>query len=412
MLLSRLQFEYKGRTSTLHSSTDIAAWIEERKKKFPTQARAAEAAERKRQREQAQRAANLARKDAQEKQRLEAKERQRIEAEAEEKRKKPKDAQDAAAKAKRKVEKLRKQLEKEERRVAKAEAKALKSELGYHEGGAEVNTSKKRRRSCSEASSNANVVALSTIDSKDQADTSISQSAVKAESDANVSQAPVKAAPDVEVKIEDSSIAGLNDLSSNDTHPGLREVTRIIPDPLTPTSQPPDPGDEINAKIFSIDRKDSNSKGSNQAVCKTLSTHGSIRGGNIDGAIQDRAISRADSSSETISTDSDDLTSSSGSSSTLSDSDDDAPDVAPSKRNGPEIVAPPKREKPKGICRNFLASGRCNRGDSCRYRHELPERGSRGADQKDEKRSQGKTERVGLHQRVSVIIRIRPNGFL
>lgn len=44
-IIFRLQFEYRGQTSTLQSSSDIAAWIEERKKRFPTKARAAEIAE-------------------------------------------------------------------------------------------------------------------------------------------------------------------------------------------------------------------------------------------------------------------------------------------------------------------------------------------------------------------------------
>ncbi|KAK7542865.1 nuclear fragile X mental retardation-interacting protein 1-domain-containing protein [Phyllosticta citribraziliensis] len=37
-----LQFEYKGRSSTLKTSADIAAWIAERKKRWPTRARALE----------------------------------------------------------------------------------------------------------------------------------------------------------------------------------------------------------------------------------------------------------------------------------------------------------------------------------------------------------------------------------
>ncbi|KAK8243712.1 hypothetical protein HDK90DRAFT_522280 [Phyllosticta capitalensis] len=37
-----LQFEYKGRSSTLKTSADIAAWIAERKKQYPTKARALE----------------------------------------------------------------------------------------------------------------------------------------------------------------------------------------------------------------------------------------------------------------------------------------------------------------------------------------------------------------------------------
>ncbi|KAI9876525.1 MAG: hypothetical protein M1830_006309 [Pleopsidium flavum] len=67
----------------------------------------------------------------------------------------------------------------------------------------------------------------------------------------------------------------------------------------------------------------------------------------------------------------DDDTSSSGSS-----PGEDTPDEAPSKRSGPERVPPPKREKPKSICRQFLKTGHCRRGERCKFLHELPERGS------------------------------------
>ena len=35
-----LQFEYKGRTASLRTAAEIAAWIAERKKNYPTQAKA------------------------------------------------------------------------------------------------------------------------------------------------------------------------------------------------------------------------------------------------------------------------------------------------------------------------------------------------------------------------------------
>ena len=112
-----LQVNYRGRKSTLQSSSDIAAWIAERKKRFPTKARAAEAAEKKRQREESQKIANLARNERREKHITEAKEK---------KRRRRQKADEEATNGKRKVEKLRKQLEKEEKRIAKAEARTQK----------------------------------------------------------------------------------------------------------------------------------------------------------------------------------------------------------------------------------------------------------------------------------------------
>ena len=330
-------------------------------------------------------------------------------AQAEKKRKLSEDAEKAATKAKRKVEKLRKQLEKEEKRIAKAEAKTLKSESEAQKDGAELNASGKRKRSCSQASSNVHVAESSTTDSKEQAFAHINQPAVKTEPDIDISRPAIKAEPDVQNEIEDSNTKSLNHPSSSNARMGSQEAVRIFPDPLTPTSQPPDPGDDIDAKVFRIDGVNIDSKGSYPATCKTVGSPDSASNMNNDEAIQDRTTSMANSSSEAFSTDSDDLTSSSGSSSTLSDSDDDAPDEAPSRRNGPDVIPPPKREKPKKekpkrICRSFLASGRCSRGDSCRFRHELPERGSHGVGQKDEKRTQGRAEKVGLYQRVSVAV--------
>ena len=107
-------------------------------------------------------------------------------------------------------------------------------------------------------------------------------------------------------------------------------------------------------------------------------------------------------SSSSSSSDDDDI-SSSGSS---SGDDNDAPDEAPSKRAGPIRVPPPKREKPNhSICREFLRTGHCKRGDACKFRHELPKRGRKLAGQVKERGSkEGKGveggKRIGLYQRV------------
>lgn len=120
-----LQVTYRGRTSKLQTSDEIAAWIAERKKRFPTQAKVAE-------KKKAMEEANKAKKAKQEAQRQQ-KEAQKVATQRakkeQEKRNRKEHASssgpaDAAAKAKSKAEKLRQKLMKEEKRIAQAEADA------------------------------------------------------------------------------------------------------------------------------------------------------------------------------------------------------------------------------------------------------------------------------------------------
>ncbi|KAF6236552.1 hypothetical protein HO173_005333 [Letharia columbiana] len=343
-----LQFDFKGRTSTLQSSSDITAWIEERKKKFPTKARAEEIAEGKRQREEQQRATNQVRREAQEKHRTEVNERRKQTTEGEKQRKKSETtSKDAAAKSKRKVEKLRKQLEKEERRIAKAEAKTSKDqvefsrEMGRTDMSALGNESKKRKRSDSGGSCSA--------------------------------------------KIEDTDLVKTE----------LQETASIVPDPLTPTSQPALADEERDPppKALNADSAPDQANPSNGQEGDGHSFPG------MDRSIQDSSVSSSDSSCDSSSTVSEDITSSSGSSSDDA-SDDGAPDETSTKRNGPERVAPPKRAKPKQICREFLHKGLCKRGSRCKYLHGLPERASHKAGSQEVRRNEGRKERVGLYQRL------------
>ncbi|CAD6594404.1 MAG: hypothetical protein ASARMPRED_009365 [Alectoria sarmentosa] len=343
-----LQFDYKGRTSTLQSLSDITAWIEERKKRFPTKARAAEIAEGKRLREEQQRATNQVRRDVQEKNRAEVSERQKQKTECERLRKKGDNApEEAAAKSKRKVEKLRKQLEKEERRIVRAEAKALKHKVernttvGRPDISALGNENKKRKRSDSDGPGNA--------------------------------------------KIEDTNLVKLK----------LQEVAGIMPDPLTPLSQPT-LADEERSPLPKALYADGTADQLNSSIGQEGDGY-SLR--DMDRSIQDSRVSFSDSSSDSSSTDSEDVTSSSGSSSD-NDSDDEAPDQASIKRTNPERVTPPRRAKPKQICREFLHKGLCKRGSRCKYLHELPERGRRGSGIQEVKRAEGRKERIGLYQRL------------
>ncbi|RHZ51983.1 CCCH zinc finger protein [Aspergillus thermomutatus] len=120
-----LRFTYRGRTSTLQSTTDIAAWIEERKKRFPTQAKVEE-------KKKAMDEAKKAREEALNKKKLERQEQRRAQKVASKPDDKPEsaiDPADAAAKAKRKADKLQRKLLKEQERVAKVEADAERARL-------------------------------------------------------------------------------------------------------------------------------------------------------------------------------------------------------------------------------------------------------------------------------------------
>lgn len=75
-------------------------------------------------------------------------------------------------------------------------------------------------------------------------------------------------------------------------------------------------------------------------------------------------------------------------SSDSSDSEDDAPPE--------EVSSKPSKELPgtKNIlCRDYVASGRCRDGDSCRFKHELPERGSGNAYREIAQKEQQEKER-------------------
>ncbi|KAL2419999.1 hypothetical protein ABEF95_001945 [Exophiala dermatitidis] len=123
-----LQFEYKGRLATLRTPEEIAAWIAERKKRYPTLAKAEaakkEAAERKRKWEVEKQARLDAKKEAQAKREQERNERERAKRQqreqiAQDKQNEPQ--VDTATLAKERAEKLRKKALRAERQLAKAE---------------------------------------------------------------------------------------------------------------------------------------------------------------------------------------------------------------------------------------------------------------------------------------------------
>lgn len=111
-----LQITYRGRTSTLNNPEEIAAWIAERKKRFPTKARVEE-------KKSAMEAAKKARDEALRQKKQDAKRTQKTPAKA------AGDPVDEAAKAKQKADKLRRKLLKEQKRVEKAEADAERARM-------------------------------------------------------------------------------------------------------------------------------------------------------------------------------------------------------------------------------------------------------------------------------------------
>jgi hypothetical protein len=133
----RYEFSYRGSTSSLTSPEEIAAWIEERKKRYPTLARVAEAKEREKERHKVIAEAKKAREEASKLKRQERDEvnAKRVEQELEEKRLKAEraEAEEAAQKAKIKAEKLRRKLLKEQNRLANAEAEAERTRVKAEE---------------------------------------------------------------------------------------------------------------------------------------------------------------------------------------------------------------------------------------------------------------------------------------
>lgn len=122
---STLRFTYRGRTATLKTPEDIAAWIEERKKRFPTQARAEE---RKKAMEEAKKAREEVMKQKREARQQDIKRPQKDTREQQQQRTSV-DPVDAVAKTKEKADKLRRRLEREQKRVAKAEVDAERARL-------------------------------------------------------------------------------------------------------------------------------------------------------------------------------------------------------------------------------------------------------------------------------------------
>ncbi len=299
-------------------------------------------------------------------------------------------SKNAVAKAKSKVEKLRRQLEKQEKRIAKAEAKASKANTNHDKD----EQSSLQNHVDTEGKPVGNSVSANgtTVDGASQVALDVISFGKTEEASSFVEEDASK------IKMEVDEVSKTT-VKSEVIEEKIIETRTGVPDPLTPTSQPSLP----DRDLMQTNLQQSSIPGEFSALAdphgKPL-VNGCIpeNGEKVEESSLPVSATTSDDSDLSLSTDSDseDSTSSSGSS-----SDNDAPETAPSTRVAPNRVPPPKKPKQKAICRDFLKSGRCRRGDACPFRHELPERGSQAANRKkDGKKAEVKTERKGLYQRV------------
>ncbi len=399
--VTRLQFTYKGQKSTLRSAAEIASWIEERRKRFPTKERIAEKAQRARQRAEELEAAkrereSTARRNAEAKEKEKADAKARRKAELDEasaktrKEVKPEGSKDPAEEAKLKIEKLQKQLQKVEKRAAKAAAEVskLKAEASRYKGVNQVNVP------------------------------SPESTQVEVKPETPMPKEGMESAADA-VPLKEENLERLGNVDGQTLLSGTVEAVAAEgdtesslkpPDPLTPTSQPSilrlaevdQDRDAARVAAFPIEEVSGPSRDdlgcmNNLANPPPPPPESMAVGSSISVSNSSGSSIPSLNESEDETTSSDESTSSSSSSS--------APESQPSRRVQPDKVAPPKRSKKKAICRNFLQHGRCKKGDACGFRHELPnranhaDRNNRGATQPSS--GEQKRRRIGLYQRVS-----------
>lgn len=316
-----LQFTYRGRTSKLQSPAEIAAWIEERRNRYPTQERVAE---KKKVMEEARKQKEMQREEARRQQKEARAQKERAKSERKEHQQESSDPIDAAAKAKLKAEKLRKKLIKEEKRVAKAEADAERARLKA-EALQQGVTAKPDEPDGIREDSSPQVVATSLPEGE------VAHPVVNGKGEVHAADEN----PETDNNLVDSSGQGPLAHSHATLSPGVDA-----------SPGPSDTGDETSSSGF------------------------------------DLSTSESDDDSD--------------------DDDDSAPEEISSRRDGPErVLAPPRdNSQKKRLCRHFARTGRCSRGDRCRFAHELPEGGAIRV-RPGEAKSRGQPAKRGLFQLVS-----------
>ena len=376
---SGLRFSYKGRHATLSTPAEIAAWIEERKRRYPTQARVTEAVERKRKLREADRIAREERKAISSRKRMVSQELSKQERE-----KKSKKKQKDVANERSKAEKLRRDLEKAQRRLASFEART--------------------------ASAHTVVVQ----DSEQPASARVECPRIEAVDPMRVMIYNSESGPDKVPATEDRPFSGGQTLS-------YLTAPREEADNTVSNSQPLDTKPHQLAKTRSdsqasiSQRPERNTDSSCSSVlvpsitkppaadCTPDTTQYQKLGIDDDGVTNDIDSSTSNTSSDSETDSESEDTSSSGSSSSGSVPSESSVNCKVPSSN--PVVRP---SRSKAICHAFLKNGRCHRGDQCRYRHELPERGSGArAPNQEGKKKGGKFRaeekpRISLYQRVSI----------
>jgi hypothetical protein len=337
-----LEVSYKGQTSKLESASDIAAWIAERKKKFPTQARIEE---RKKVMEEANKARAAVRQEKNKGQQKKRKDHGQKQNEPN-----TSSAADPVTDAQRR-ETIQRDLEREEQRILKAVAETEAARI-------RLEALKKEALSLKAGFDQDKATAQDTqAEHKDAAPESATQPEREDPVPGAVSKAePLDTIPVTQLKDEDPVPGVVIKAEPHDTFPDtLNSEPRIEPEHTVKTEDP-----SHNELDLAMD---------------LASNHGAS-----------------------------DWTSSSGSSSD-SDSDsgsDDSPEQATSRRTGPDRVPPPPRESKRTVCRYFARNGHCNRGDQCKFLHdnEASDRNPKAKAKPTEKKDKD-TKRKGLYQAVS-----------
>ena len=351
--------------AVLKSPSDIAAWIEERKKRFPTRKRVEETAARKENlREAGKMVKKLGKKDANKATTADDKKRVPFK---------------EATKAKIKAEKLRKQYEKAQQRVAELEAQ--KSPVHIANQAAPIPVLKPDKLTTTTTSTSEVANEASTLNPDELCNETTTSGNTENREPFSASLIAAHGSPLV-------TLSGCHEWKEPIFN--CLDLSMSTSQPMAPVLYPEISSAPIPQPLNNLVEDNTNAVPS--AINETTELE------------NDTDTPFPTASSELSCTDVEE-TSSSGSS-----SEDDHPAETSSRHPRPVLVLPPRAIKPKTICKVFLAKGRCPRGDRCHYRHELPERGSgrvRAAKENKAKTVRDtngpKIERVSLYQRVSRI---------
>ncbi|KAI5284852.1 hypothetical protein KEM54_001018, partial [Ascosphaera aggregata] len=366
-----LQFTYRGRTSKLQSAADIQAWIEERKKRYPTRARV----------ERKKKEAEEKKAKIEEAKRLQKQERNRVKMEQ---KMQPNDTLNATAKARLKAEKLRKKLLKEEAKVARAEAaearKATESsqkgevenDAGTVEGFvvAEKNSVQVQNMPSAEPQVSkpeqelVNQVKQEVVPgtaSLDVVEDPVSGGAPRNESDITVS-ANSKEFAEQHSKTKQKEMEIDEDWTSSSGSDTLSLTSLNDSDDDDDDDDDDEEEEEEDGDINDVDADGMGLDAGDDLVGISSNLEAAETGAS-------KLVNTANGISEAI----------------AEDSDSAPPDELTSKLNGPERVMPPPRkgdsqqqdssqDRSKGkltqICKQFSKFGQCQRGQECKFKHE------------------------------------------